>query len=390
MKTRLSALAALAGAGALLLAACSSATDSDGSDEASGPASATGANAEVVAKAQEAIADAQKPVDAFTAPGPALDDVASVSGKTVYYMPSTLVAPALKLLGDSLTEALDTAGVKVQVCDAKANPAGAANCLQQAIDSKAAGVITAGVPDEFATTAFDAVRSAGIPLLNMNTIPAGDGDPTKVAWLTPNFVEMQSWNANWVVADSGAEADVLVVKITDNPAVELWMDQGALPVYKACPDCKTTVIETTTGQFQKLPSLVSSELVKDPDIDYIQSPFDGALQPILQGVQSANKTNDVKVVSLDTSLQAMQMLAKGTIKADSGFNNNALGWYGADQMLRMLTGAESIPNEAFPYRGIFDQERASGLTLTPEAEASGEWFGDTTYQDEFQKLWGVS
>ena len=39
---------------------------------------------------------------------------------------------------------------------------------------------------------------------------------------------------------------------------------------------------------------------------------------------------------------------------------------------------------------LFNQEAAQKLTLTPEAEASGEWYGDASFREGFKELWGLN
>jgi ribose transport system substrate-binding protein len=201
---------------------------------------------------------------------------------------------------------------------------------------------------------------------------------------------MQSLSASSVIADSDAAAHVLYVQITDTPATTLWAEQGALATYaKDCPMCEVTVIKANTGQFDKLPSLVTSALTKDPKIDYVQSEVDFAVQPVVEGLQAANATK-VKVASMDGVLATLQMLKGGQfIHSEVGFNADALAWYAADQALRMMTGKPSVANVSFPYQRVFTTANIGELTLTADAQKSGEWYGSTDYQDGFRSLWGL-
>jgi len=167
--------------------------------------------------------------------------------------------PVFQAIGASLTAALGTAGLKVEVCDGKSNPANMASCIQQAIDARAGAIVTGSIPSDLASVAFESAAKAGIPVVNTMTAPAGPGDPTKVAYLTPDYITMQSLSASSVIADSDAAAHVLYVQITDTPATTLWAEKGALATYaKECPKCEVTVLRANTGQFDKLPSLVTA------------------------------------------------------------------------------------------------------------------------------------
>lgn len=381
-------------AGALLVVGCSPAVESADADKTSDKGSAQPATQSdpQARAAADALAAATEPVESFEPPGPALEGVEGLAGKKVYYVPAVYGIPLFKTLGDSLTAALETAGVTVEVCDGKANPSDVASCLSQAVDAKAAAVITGSIPVEMASTAFRSVQDAGIPLLNAMTVPAGEGDPRKTAYLTPNFVQMQAWSADAVIADSDGKAHVLAVQVTDNPATELWMKQGALAEYeKNCPDCEVTVIRTNTGQLDKLPSAISSALSRDPEIKYVQTQFDATVQPTVQGLQAAAGGNDVQISSMDGTLAVMQMLEDGRfVGSEVGYNLDALAWYSADQVLRMMTGQASIPNLQFPYQRVFTPENVGELQLTAQAQGSGEWYGATDYREGFTKLWGLS
>lgn len=371
--------AALAG-----LTGCSTDTDAG----TSGDDAAVELTAEAQA-AQEVVDAALHPTDEFVAPGPEVDG-AALAGRTVFFVPMTLQVPLLNTVAESLATALANVDATVQVCDAKLNPADAASCLAQAVDADAAAVITAGIPQQFAPTAFDELLAAGIPWVQGITTSSGEGDPGQVAYVTADNVVLQTWATNWVIADSNAAANVLVLKLTDSEATTAWADYGILGTYDAgCADCVVEVVETNSGQLDKLPSLISSALVANPDITYIQAQFDQLLPAVNQGIQAAGR-DDVTVASVDGRLSSLQEIAAGgPLAADVGYNVDALAWYLADAAVRLGSGAEAAQDIQFPFRRIFTADNVSDLTLTAEAEASGEWFGDADYQSGFLGLWGV-
>lgn len=392
MSRKLKALGSgVAVASMLLLSACGS-----GGSPETAPETPADTPAELSAEAQaalEIVEAVSQPYDEFVAPGPALDGLDSLGGKTVHYIVAQQGVPMFGIIADALSEALGQFDIDVQVCDAKASPEGAASCISQALDANAAAVISGSLPEEMAQTAFAQVREAGLPLVFTQVQPedpTGQDDPSKVAYISPDNAEMQGWNANWVIADSDAKADVLVVKVTDTPATIAWTDFGSLPTYEnACAECNVEVIEATTYQLDKVPSLISAALTKNPNIGYIQSPFAIMDDSIKQGVQAAAR-DDVKIVSGDSALAQLQDLASGgLIKAVVGNSSPAFGWYVADETLRLLSGEESVQNHPFPFRRLLTEEIAKGLDLTPEGEANGSWYGEADYQAGFKELWSV-
>lgn len=388
MKKSMKALAGIvAVAGVVALAGCSSDGGSSASTEVTNP------NAVM---AGEAILPIQQPVNEFTAPGPAID-ASSLKGKTVYYVPATMQVPLFSILEQGLKASFGVAGIDVVTCDAKVNPQDLASCLGQAVDAKAGAVIVGSLPYVMAPNAFDAVAAAGIPLvigLVGDSAQQGDSaamsDPTKVGYVTPNFIEMQAWSAMAVIHDSNAAANVLVVQATDTEATKAWTEYGALPTYAdMCPDCKVTTLQTTTSELDKLPSLISAKLVADPSITYIHSTFDSLTQSIQQGVQTAG--SNAKIVSMDAYLDVLQgMKANGQVVADTGYNLFAAGWYMTDQALRLMTGTTAVEKEVFPLRRMFTPANVGDLDLTPAGQESGLWYGTADYPGGFAKLWGLA
>jgi ribose transport system substrate-binding protein len=381
-------LVAVLAAGAVALAGCSTVQQQNASAER--PATTQPSRAEAAA-AKAVVDKATKAVGTFTAPGTPLTGVSALKGRSVYYVPATYQVPVFQAIGASLTAALGTAGLKVEVCDGKSNPANMASCIQQAIDARAGAIVTGSIPTELASVAFESAARAGIPVVNTMTAPAGPGDPTKVAYLTPDYVGLQSLSAQSVIADSDASANVLYVEVTDTPATVLWAEQGALATYaKSCPGCKVTVVKANTGQFDKLPSLVTSALTKDPSITHVQTEVDFAVQPVVEGLQAANATG-VRIASMDGVLATIQMLSKNQfVHSEVGFNADALAWYAADQALRMMTGGAANMNVDFPYRRVITAGNVRDLQLTPQAEKAGTWYGSTDYQAGFRAHWGLT
>ena len=386
MRPTRTTLAALA-AGALLLTGCSSVEDQAAADQTD----RTEATSPEATAALEKVQAASEPVAAFEAPGDPITGVDALEGSTVYYVPANGQVPLFQAIRGSLEQALGAAGVKVEVCDGKANPGNMASCIQQGVDARAAAIVTGSIDEVLVANAYKSAQRAGVPVVNLMTIPGSDADPTAVAYLTPDFVKLQSLAADWVIADSDAKAEVLVVQVTDTPVTNMWAEQGILAEYEtACPSCEVTVVKANTGQFDKLGSLVTSELTKNPDIAYVQTEFDSAVQPTVQGLQGANAT-DVTISSHDGTLGVLQMLESGqSVGSNVGLNADALAWYAADQALRLMVGQPANQMVDFPYVRMFNADNVGDLDLTPDAERTGAWYGSTDYQDGFTELWGLS
>lgn len=384
--TRL-ALGSVALVAALITVGCSGGTTGGTASEA--PASDTAASE--AAAAQAIVDQATQPVTEFTAPGPAFD-TSQIQGGTVYYVVPALEAAVFQTYAEEFSEAFRPFDITLQQCGTNGgSPDGIANCLQQAVDADASAVIAMVIPYVLSPTMFDAVGEAGIPILYGLTGADGEGAPESVAYFSPNFFELQAWNAQFVIADSGAAGDVIVVEETDNPAVQAWTLEGAIPAYEnGCTDCTVKQIASSTTQLDKLTTDITAALVANPDIAYVQAPSATYVSAIVAGLQGAGKSpSDVKIGSMDMNVAELNQLQQSQWLSNVvGTDFGASAWYMTDQVLRMLAGEPSLRNIEFPYQRMFTRDNVSDLQGDEAAWKSGEWFGSTEYRAGFLELWG--
>jgi ribose transport system substrate-binding protein len=74
---------------------------------------------------------------------------------------------------------------------------------------------------------------------------------------------------------------------------------------------------------------------------------------------------------------------KAVVAVDEAYAGYAL----TDEILRMMTKAGPV-EEPFPMR-LFTGQNIDGIKVTAAAQASGEWFGDASFHEDFAKLWSV-
>jgi ribose transport system substrate-binding protein len=382
---RRGALAAVAGS-VLALAACSSASTASGGG--SSP-SASGSAAASVAYAQQQIAKYSGTSATFTAPGPALKNVASLRGKVVYYVPIGLTVPYFQVVLTGLRAAAAAAGLTVRPCDPAFSPSGVAQCLSQAAHSGASAVITDSIPNAMAQQGINLLESKHIPILVSDQAPQAGTDA--LAYNSAPTELMTSLEADWIIADSKGTGDIILPEITDSAASIGYVENGAIPeIHKHCPGCKLTVIKTSTEQLSSLPSLISTALIQDPHIGYVLSEFDSDVSAIIHGLQTVSAARGVKVTGINGVLSNLQYIAQGNYQAeDTGDNGYQYGWAGIDQVLRQLLGQSVLPDEHVGIR-VFTAANVAGLTLTNEAANTGEWYGSGDFKQVYQELWGVS
>lgn len=325
----------------------------------------------------------------WTAPGPPLKGVSTFAGKTVWYIPIYQEAPIFGggILG--LKQSLAKLNMKLQVCDGQATPSGVSACVGQATNAGAVGIVADAVPYSFAATAFNAAIAAHIPLVFMNQPQPGNAENDKQASIfAAGQNTLSKLQAEWVIHDSGGKANVLAVEDVDSSLTTTAFAIVQNEFKSACPGCKVTVVKTTSNDQTNLPSLVSSALAQNPEIDYLMPEIDEVAPSAISGLETGNHTN-IKVVSTTGVISSVQdIAAHHYLVADAGGSEYADAWAATDQLLRMLL-KKPVDMAYTPPIRIFDTDNVGSLTLTTAAYDNASWYGSTAFESDFLKLWGV-
>jgi len=338
-----------------------------------------------VAAAEKEVEELRQETTKFTPPGPEFD-ASAAQGGTVWYIPVSAEIPVLAIESKGMEEAAKAAGMSYKTCDGKFTPAAQSACITQAVNSNAAGVITDSVDPKSVGPALSSAKSAEIPVVGFNSI----GEESDL-YRTVNSGDPQSQIAamNWIVANSGGEANVLGVYFVGDSQTEAGAEAGIEALEENCPECSYESATVTSEQINSIPSAVSSSLLKNPDVNYGIPQFDFFAPLYERGVQQAGKTNDIQTVSTNAALSQMKVVASGGMqKADVGANRNYVGWEAVDALLRMIAGEPAATDLTYPVR-VFDETNIGELELSEEAASDGSWFGPTSYKQEFAKLWGL-
>ena len=367
-------------------------TSATGATASAGATPSAGTSSSAGATAKAALAEQGKPLTTVADAGKAFNAKA-LAGKTVYYIPLVLKADYFQTINTLLKSIFAKTGVNLQSCDANANPSGIASCLDQAVAAHAGAILTDYIPYELAPTSFSTVQKAGIPVyIGGESAPAGVTATPTLRFATPDAYQFATMRGimNAAIADSNGKGHILFLSTHDDPAVKRAGEYAQTYVATACPQCTLTTKVVTISQIQTLPSLVSSELIKDPSITYVIPQYDSYLAPAITGIQSAGKTSTIKLASANSSLANLPAVKTNPqVMAAVGHDTAYSAWSMADAALRLLAG--QIPPDSYPVPvRAFTKDNVSNLDLTTAGEASGKWFGDAAaYQASFTKLWGL-
>ncbi|GAA3880656.1 hypothetical protein GCM10022381_23640 [Leifsonia kafniensis] len=378
--TGIGAAAALA----VVLAGCSG----DGSTPAEAGSSSNPSDSATSQLSQE-VDTLSQPLDAYPVPTEAVTGVSDLAGGTVYYVPITLRAPQFAVTQSGIEAAAKAAGLKVQVCDGQGNPTGVSSCVDQATQAHATGIVLDGAPYDLAANSLDAAQAAGIPVILSNQIVDERHPVSKTfAYVPPAGSEQLIALSKWIAVDSDGTANILFNRSTDGPGQIAYVEAATTALPDFCPGCTATVYDVSSANFAQIPPSTSSALLKNPDVNYLVSEFAEYLHPASDGVQQAGMTGKVQMLAAAAALSNIEEVSKGGLAAVAAQAAAYQGWVDLDAVLRLVADQE-VPEYTIPFR-LFTPESAKDVTLTPEAEQSGEWFGPTTFTDQFKKLWAVA
>jgi ribose transport system substrate-binding protein len=342
---------------------------------------------------KEGTADARALIEALkdevTWPEPAeVSTPVDLAGKTVWWVPIGDAVPGIHAAGEGFRSAVEAAGGSVKLCDGKFNPSDIGNCLKSAGDQGADAVVTYFVDYATIPNAFDALVDQEVPLVVGAAQARKPNSDTLAFWDTaPLTTALTETVAAASIVASGSSPEGIAILLKDNPSTAAATEAMTDKWEELCADCKLATVDHTTANQDKLPSLISAELVKNPNATVILSPDDGLVPSITQAVKTAGRT-DVKIVSASGALPSMQNVAAGTLHADVGLPTNYLGWSVAGALFQLMAGDPvSEPPLAIRY---FDSSNIDSLELTPEAYESNEWYGDDSFEAAYKAAWGIS
>lgn len=382
---RIAASAITIGVGVALLAGCGNGTNTNSSNGNSD----SGVSAAGVATAKKDIAALDAPITKWPAVTPITNPV-DLDGRKITLIPIGLQVPVISGVATAAKDALTHMGAKVSICDGKFDPSAVSSCLQQARNDHDYALMSLFVDYKMAPNAFDSAVKAGVKVLVGNQ-PVPEGVQTNANF---NFydnsasgVGLYKLQSEAALAELGTDANALWLRLTDSPTTTKSSDAGIDRYKELCPTCGLATIDFTTANLNKLPSAVSAALVSHQNTNVVIVPVDSFAAAAIQGIQSAGYSTKVKVISESASLDGMQRVKAGTLTHDLGINAAYEGFGNVNALMQMLSGDKVTPDTNVVTRD-FNQDNIGDLKLTTDAYLTGEWYGNTAYQDAYYKAWG--
>lgn len=353
---------------ALALTSCSSGgTDSGSTDDGS---------AAVDVEQYRAVAEqAMEPITEW--PGP-VDGPLAQEGVKVMWVSGGLAAEGFKAPADAAVEAAEVLGWELNVVDGQFDPRIFNRSIQEAVDQNYDAIILNGITVEAVAESVKRAREAGIVIGSWDggNQPSAEGATFEVEY--PVY-EQGVALASYLIWKAGGNANGYFAEAPEFNIIMEWVG-GARDTFEECASC--TVVRT--DQFTaadtdtRLPSMVTSTLRSNPDINVFIGGYDAALLATVPAVRSAG-FEDVLIGSFNAIQPMAQFIRDGKVSASVAEPYAWGAWATLDNINRVFAGEEPV-EQGIPFRLIASEN-------VDEIEPNANWDGDVDFRAHFTEIW---
>jgi ribose transport system substrate-binding protein len=222
--------------------------------------------------------------------------------------------------------------------------------MEDAITQKYDGIILGTVDAAGIVPGIQAANAAKIPVLSVDTAPAG-GDI--ISLVQTDNVAAAEQGAKFIVDKIGGKGKVLNLQGDLANQTGQARNKGVHNVFDTYPDIHV-IDQSTMWLGPKGLEITENILTSDPDIVAIFAANDPPALGAVQALKAANRS-DVVVVGFDGTKDGLQAIKDGDIAADVLQFPAAMGIIGVDLMVRHLNG-ETIPEHVDSGSGLATPE----------------------------------
>lgn len=343
--------------------------------------------------AAQAVIDEYKRIPTFVPPGPPFDAAGAARGKTVFEIPITSEVPFITAVEEGMRQAAEAVGAKLVVYPNQGDPSQWAQGIRTAIAQKADAITLFAQNPALLGPQIEQAEQAGIPVIVVRTSgeeepcqTAPDGDPYGTSCVPGPFEQAGRIEADWVIADSGGRANVLVITSNDARSTVPLLEGLTGEFETRCPACEVRYVDVPIPDWSvRVQTEVQSALIRDPEIDYVIPIYDSMSQYVVPAIRASNATERVKISTFNGTPFVLEMLQdEDIVRMDVGENLAWVGWATMDQAFRLIAGVEPAGSANTPLR-VFDDTNIDEAGRPPELDQGyGAAFGLG-----FEELWGV-
>lgn len=358
-----------AGATLLVLSGCSGGSLAEGSDG--------GDVSEVLTDAMKPVTEVDGPTEAFQQP----------SDKHILILSCGSSGQGCVNEAEEEKKVAESLGWTVDVVDGKLDPTVWNQVIKQAAETGIDGIIAVSSDPNLFAEAMEVVAAKDIPFVLTQQAPGAQDVAGIDTYIAPDPKVGGADVAEWIIADSDGKADVLILDFPGFTNVNQRAATIKERLESDCPDCKVRVSDVAPATIgTNLAPLVTNQLQQNPGTDYIWGSDDCCVSFMLQGIQQAGKTNEVKLASMTGYPEQMTQLKTGELSAELASPTFYAAWLAIDTVGRLMAGEETEKFWRLPQRIWTDGTIADA---PPEVFEVG-WNTEVDYESKFQELWGVN
>jgi ribose transport system substrate-binding protein len=366
---------------ALTLAACGD--DDDGA--AGGDPDVAGASA---------MLERFSRLPSFEPPGPAFDAARELRGKEIFEIPITSEVPFVTAFEMGMRQAADAVGATLTVHENQGDPLQWVQGMRNAIAQDVDAITLLAQDPALLGPQIAQAEEAGIPVIVLRT--SGEDDPCQTdpdgevygtTCVPGPFERAGRLEADWVIADSGGDATVLVITSEDANSTDSLV-RGLTDEFETrCPACDLEFIDVPIPDWaREIRGEVQSALVRNPEIDYVIPIYDSMSQYVVPALKASGKAEEIQIATFNGTPFVLEMVQdEDIVQMDVGENLSWIGWASMDQAFRVIAGEEPVMSENTPLR-VFDDTNVAEAGDPPEFDRG---YG-RAYVEGYKRLWQVS
>ena len=375
-----------------LVAAACGGDDSTSSEETAAPteteAPATSdapAGGDEVAAAEAIVAELKTvPTDITVTVAPS---AAVPTGIKVAWLACEL--PSCTEVGEDWPAIAEALGWELKVINV--NSATPGTGVQEAIDWGANYISISGSPVAAFQEQFDAATAAGIKFaFAYNGESPADGILTSISGNDAVY-DAGTKIANYIIADSGAAANVLMVNVQMFPVL-VAEEEGIRDTLAAgCSACTFDVLPVAIEDIGvNVPGLVASYLQENPETNYVTYAFSALPIGVTAALDSAGLLGQITQVGVDFDKTGLTEIVDGTHTAWTSNPKAYSAWLMAHAMILDALGDEFTERAAAEVLPNFVLDDAALAQEIIDSSELSNWKGPEGYAGKFLALWGVA
>jgi ribose transport system substrate-binding protein len=323
--------------------------------------------------------------------GPSLPsfDAKTLKGDKVWFVSYALSIPYSQQVLSGVKQASKALGFQLKSFDGNFSAAAVSRGIGLAVAAKAKAVIVHSIAASEVAAAVKSAEAHGVKVISAETQNPGAtlaGTPKGIAFVSHSYSAKARAMAAEVASSSGGNANVLFLSANDiGPGSAEGTATFKTTLKRMCPKCTVQAMDEPVSQWSQLQTQIASLLQKDPSINYVVPIFDGMVEYLVPGIQSAGLATKVKIVTGDGTASVLQNIKDHEIVVGDAAQPNV--WTGIaimDQTARVLAGVKPVADENIPFRLITSQNVGQ---LNLKLSLTDPWFTNSDVLADYERIW---